>query len=160
MGNTSLDTPAGPEQWSNENGFSMIELIVVLAIVGVLLTLAIPRFGTSISFTKEAVLKENLVTMRRAIDQYYADTGQYPKSLPQLVEMRYLRDVPVDPVVERADAWILVAKGQELIEGARTNTAADRAEAKSPTLEIQEGFHDVRSGSALVARDGTKYAQW
>ena len=89
-------------------GFTLIELLVVLAIVALMLTLAVPRYFQSIDTAKEAVLVDNLRTTRETIDKYYGDTGQYPQSLEQLVEKKYLRSVPVDPVTDSTQSWIIV----------------------------------------------------
>ena len=156
----------------------MIELIVVLAIVGLLLTLVVPRFGTSISATKEAVLRENLLMVRKAIDQHYADSGQYPKSLVQLVEKRYLRDMPIDPITNRSDTWELISATSSSTEEGKTPAATPSTNATSAkdgqkqepsqdpkavnggARELPEGFRDIRSTSELIARDGSAYASW
>lgn len=88
-------------------GFTLIELLVVLGIVALLLTLAVPRFFPSVDSAKETILLDNLRNTRIVIDQFYADTGRYPESLDELVEKRYLRTLPYDPVVESNGAWII-----------------------------------------------------
>lgn len=117
-------------------GFTLVELLVVLAIIATLLALAAPRYFQHIERSKEAVLRENLATMRDAIDQYHADTGRWPESLAALVDKRYLRAVPVDPITERSDTWIEV-----------------------PPKE-GSGVQDVRSGAEGTGLDGTSYAEW
>lgn len=89
-------------------GFTLIELLVVLAIIASLLTLAVPRYFKSLDKASEAVLAENLRVTREVIDHYYGDTGQYPDSLEQLVEKQYLRALPVDPITESSQTWIIV----------------------------------------------------
>jgi general secretion pathway protein G len=89
-------------------GFTLIELLVVLAIVALLLTLAVPRYFQSIESSKETVLIENLRTTRETIDKFYADTGRYPESLDELVERKYLRALPVDPVTESTTTWLMI----------------------------------------------------
>ncbi len=91
-----------------DGGFTLIELLVVLAIMACLLTLASPRYFEGVDRAKEVVLEENLSTLRSTLDQYYADTGRYPDSLEQLVEKRYLRSLPVDPVTGSHQTWVLV----------------------------------------------------
>lgn len=123
---------------SGKRGFTLIELLVVLAIIGVLLALAAPRYFSSVDRSKEAVLRENLHRMREAIQQYYADKGKYPEKLETLATERYLREVPVDPITERADTWIVV----------------------QPPDPEQSGVFDLRSGAPGNGKDGTPYRNW
>lgn len=119
-------------------GFTLIEMLVVLAIVALLLTIATPRYFGSIDRSKEAVLKENLRVMRESIDKFYGDQGRYPMALEELVERRYLHRVPVDPITESALSWVTMsAPGAE-----RGNVA------------------DVRSGASGAGKDGSAYADW
>ncbi|MCP5277081.1 MAG: prepilin-type N-terminal cleavage/methylation domain-containing protein [Thiobacillus sp.] len=118
-------------------GFTLVELLVVLAIVATLLSLAVPRYFQHVDRSKEAVLRENLATMRDAIDQYHADVGQWPGSLDSLVERRYLRALPKDPVTESDQTWQEVAPE-----------------------DGTEGIRDVRSGAEGTALDGSPYADW
>jgi general secretion pathway protein G len=97
-------------------GFTLIELSIVLAIVGLLLTLAVPRYFHSVDNGKLSVQRQNLSTMRDAIDKFYADLGRYPDTLEELVSRKYLRAVPVDPVTEKAN-WALIAP-QDPAQGA------------------------------------------
>ena len=90
-------------------GFTLIELLVVLAIIALLLTLAVPRYFNSIDVSKEAVLIQNLDATRSAIDKFYQDTGKYPDSLSDLVNKRYLRSLPLDPITGSDATWIIVA---------------------------------------------------
>jgi general secretion pathway protein G len=90
-------------------GFTLIELMVVMAIVSLLLTIAAPRYFKSIDKSKETVLKANLAATRDALDKFYADKGKYPDTLDDLVKERYLRTVPWDPIVESNSAWTIVA---------------------------------------------------
>jgi general secretion pathway protein G len=91
------------------HGFTLIEMLIVLAILSVLLTLAVPHYFRSQDVAKERVLIENLRVVREAIDRFSADTGRYPDSLDELVEKRYVRDLPVDPILESNAAWRIVA---------------------------------------------------
>ncbi|HUF20316.1 MAG TPA: prepilin-type N-terminal cleavage/methylation domain-containing protein [Burkholderiales bacterium] len=122
----------------SSRGFTLIELLVVMAIIALLLTLALPRYFQATDRAKEAVLKENLVQMRSAIDQYYADRGRYPDSLADLVERKYLRRVPVDPISDSAQTWVTVA----------------------PESGAEGAVADVRSGAPGTALDGTAYGDW
>jgi len=119
-------------------GFTLIELLVVLALISTLLMLVAPRFTRSVDHSKEVVLRENLYLIRKAIDQYFADTGGYPNDLQALVEKKYLRRPPLDPLTGRADTWIIV-----------------------PPADGQPGgVFDVRSGAPGQADDGAPYASW
>jgi general secretion pathway protein G len=91
-----------------KRGFTLIELLVVLAIIALLLTLAVPRYFQTIDTSKVTILTENLHATRDAIDKFYGDTGRYPDSLTELVEKRYLRSMPVDPITESTSTWIIV----------------------------------------------------
>jgi general secretion pathway protein G len=94
-------------------GFTLLELLVVLAIVATLLMLSLPRYAQSVDVARERVLVENLRTTRGAIDKFYADAGRYPESLDELVERRYLRSLPMDPVLESDKSWHIVAPPSE-----------------------------------------------
>jgi len=118
-------------------GFTLIELLVVMAIIATLLSIVAPRYFTSVDRAKETVLKQNLSIMRDAIDKYFADTGKYPENLQQLVDERYIRAVPVDPVTEQP-VWIEIP----------------------PPDEEMGGVYDVRTTSDKQALDGTFYEKW
>ena len=120
------------------SGFTLIELLVVLAIIATLLTIAVPRYYSSLDKSKEAVLKENLYQLRDAIGKYYADRGKYPESLQALATDKYLRSVPLDPVTDSATTWIVVP----------------------PEDPQKGGVFDVKSGAAGKALDGTEFATW
>jgi general secretion pathway protein G len=119
-------------------GFTLIELVVVMAIIALLLSLATPRYMHSLQKSKETVLRANLTEVRDAIDKYYGDTGAYPETLDTLVERRYLRKPPLDPVTDRVDTWIVVPP----VDGAGSGVA------------------DLHSSAAGNGSDGTPYAQW
>jgi general secretion pathway protein G len=119
-------------------GFTLVELLVVMAIIATLLTLAVPRYFGSVEKSKEAVLKQNLATVRDSLDKYYADTGRYPDSLDDLVTKKYLRNIPLDPLTESASTWILI-----------------------PPVDPGKGaVYDVKSGAQGKASDGTAYGDW
>jgi general secretion pathway protein G len=94
---------------TKRSGFTLIELLVVLAIIALLLTLAVPRYFQTIDASKETILIKNLQTTRDAIDQFYGDTGKYPATLTELVDTKYLRSLPIDPITESTTTWILIA---------------------------------------------------
>ncbi|SOF00442.1 type II secretion system protein G (GspG) [Burkholderia sp. OK233] len=105
-----------PAHTRRYRGFTLIELVVVMAIIGLLLTIALPRYMHSIERGKEQVRQQNVAVMRDAIDKYYGDNGQYPETLDELVTKRYLRAVPVDPV-NGDDKWAVIASPDETKTG-------------------------------------------
>ena len=119
-------------------GFTLIELLVVLAIIALLLSVAAPRYFSSVERAKETALKQNLATLRDAVQKYHADKNRYPESLEALVTDKYLRAVPVDPVTESAQTWVFV----------------------SPPEANVTGVYDIRSGAVGTAGDGTPYESW
>jgi general secretion pathway protein G len=119
-------------------GFTLIELIVVLAIIAMLLSIAAPRYVGSLDRSKEAVLKEDLYQLRDAIAKYYGDKGRYPESLEALAAERYVRKVPVDPITDSSLTWLTVA----------------------PADSEQSGVFDVRSGAPGQASDGSAFTDW
>lgn len=119
-------------------GFTLIELMVVMTIIGILLTLAVPYYFGSLQKSREAVLRENLELMRGSLDKYYGDAGRYPDSLDDLVNKRYLRRIPKDPITESAASWISVP----------------------PQDPGQGGVYDVRSGAGGNGADGSPYMEW
>ena len=127
----------------NSRGFTLIELTVVLSIMVILAAVALSQYKNSVTFSKEAVLHQDLFRMRDAIDQYYADKGQYPSTLEALVSDGYLRKLPEDPFTKSTSSW---------------QTVAAEPDPSNPTA--QAGMSDVKSGSDLVALDGSKYADW
>ena len=118
-------------------GFTMIELLVVMAVLAVLASLVVPRYMDKVDSARETVLRHDLMDLRNAIDQFYRDQSRYPESLEELVVKRYIRAVPVDPITERTDTWVVVAPK----EGSKT-------------------VFDVKSGAAGHSRDGSDYAHW
>ncbi len=119
-------------------GFTLIELLVALAIIALLLSIVTPRYFNTVGRAEEAVLKQNLVLLRDAIDKHFADTGKYPEALDDLVAKRYLRSVPVDPITQSAETWVIV-----------------------PPADAQKGaVYDIRSGASGQGRDGRPYEKW
>jgi general secretion pathway protein G len=121
-------------------GFTLIELLVVFAIIALLLSVALPRYQTSVQRSKEAVLKQNLTTAREAIDRYRADRGRYPDGLDDLVREGYLRSLPHDPLTESSATWTIVPPRDLAAAGGRV--------------------FDLRSGASGAARDGSRYEDW
>jgi general secretion pathway protein G len=118
-------------------GFTLIELLVVMVIISTLLTIAVPRYFASVERSKEAVLRQDLRSMRDAIDKYYADNEKYPDTLAVLATARYLRSVPVDPITGSATTWTTV-----------------------PPKEGVDAVYDVKSGAPGAASDGTPFGDW
>lgn len=119
-------------------GFTLIELLVVLAIIATLLTVAVPRYFSSLENSQETALRQSLAVMREAIDHHYGDLGKYPDSLQDLVTRRYLRSIPADPITGKADTWVMVA----------------------PEDAGKGNVRDVKSGAPGNGRDGTPYESW
>ena len=133
----------------NEQGFTLLELIIVVAIIGILATIAMPKLMHTPDKAKEAVLRTDLRTFRDVIDQYYADKGKYPETLEALVEDQYLRTLPVDPMTKSADTWTTVLEEPKL-------------DAPPPESgeEGKAGIMDVHSGSDATGSDGRPYSEW
>lgn len=119
-------------------GFTLIELLVVMAIIATLLSIAAPRYFGQVDVAREKALLQSLEVMRDSIDKFRADTGKYPATLTELVEKRYLRKLPVDPITESAETWELVP----------------------PPDPSESGVWDVRSGARGSGRDGRPFAEW
>lgn len=116
-------------------GFTLIELLVVLAIVSTLLLMVAPRYLHQLDASKEAVLRDNLRAVRLVLDKFYGDMGRYPETLEELVDKKYLRSLPVDPITESTSTWKL--------------------------LPVPEGYkgavYDIRSGAQGTSSDGKRY---
>jgi general secretion pathway protein G len=127
----------------SSSGFTIIELLVVLALISILATMGMAQYRQGVVHAREAVLKTDLFDLRDAIDQYYADKGQYPGTLDSLVSDGYIRKVPVDPFTNAADTW---------------QTTPSEPDPNNPTAT--PGIYDVKSGSDGTAIDGSKYSDW
>ncbi|RKP46465.1 type II secretion system protein [Trinickia fusca] len=120
---------------STKAGFTLIELLIVLAIIALMLTLTLPEYFHSIDASKEKVLAENLRVTRDAIDKFYGDVGRYPESLQELVDRRYLRALPFDPVTDSAKTWHIVP----------------------PDEQAEGNVYDIKSGAPGKDREGKSY---
>ena len=128
--NTSRETP--------QAGFTLIEMMIVVAIISILATMAMPGFQRQLIRAKETSLRRSLFIMRDTIDQHFADHGRYPDVLQDLVDQKYIRQLPMDPFTGRADSWITI-----------------------PPEGFAEGnVYDVHSGSNKVSLDGVPYNEW
>ena len=128
---------------ARESGFTIIELMIVLSIIVILTTMGMTQYRQSVIYAREGVLKTDLFRMRDAIDQYYADKGQYPSTLDALVSDGYVRKIPEDPFTKSNSSW---------------QTVPAEPDPNNPTAEA--GVYDVKSGSDATALDGTKYSEW
>lgn len=122
----------------SSNAFTLIEMLVVMAILATLLTITLPRYFKSVDHSKEQVLRTNLNTVRDSIDKYYSDKGHYPASLEMLVVDEYIKAVPVDPITESTQTWILVS----------------HRDAR------ESGVFDLHSGASGLASDNTEFSEW
>lgn len=118
-----------------KKGFTLVELLVVMAIIGLLLAIATPRYVGTLERSKETALKQNLAVMREAISNFHTDLNRYPESLDELVEKKFLRAIPVDPVTDRSDTWI----GLPTSDG------------------TEQGLADIISGADGNSGDGVPY---
>jgi general secretion pathway protein G len=128
-----------------EKGFTLIELIIVITLIGILVGLGLPQFKNATKRTRETALKENLHTLRTLINQYLVDKGQYPQSLQTLVDEEYLYRIPVDPMTKSAETWVEIPQVltlEEMVSGA------------------MPGIMDVQSGSDDISLEGTAYNTW
>ncbi|MBV8209855.1 MAG: prepilin-type N-terminal cleavage/methylation domain-containing protein [Burkholderiaceae bacterium] len=149
-------------------GFTLIELLVVLTIVALLLTIAVPRYIDHVGRARETALRTDLKVMREAIDKFEGDQGRLPKDLDELVARRYLKAIPVDPITDKRDSWIVVSAAeldQELTASAGsgsgptvvTTTSKDGTTSNATPVE---GVADIRTGAQGKARDGTEFKDW
>ena len=120
-------------------GFTLIELMVVMAIIAVLLTIAAPRYFQHLDRAREATLRQTLAVVRDAIDKFHGDTGKYPETIDELVSKRYLRAVPLDPITDSAETWVMLPP---------------------PAANGSGKLWDLRSGAEGNGEGGTPYAEW
>ncbi len=132
-----------PGKRAGESGFTLIELMIVMTIIGLLAAIAIPSYLRSVQKAKEAVLKEDLHTIRVSIDSYTVDKEKAPQGLDDLVQAGYLKTIPIDPITSRNDTWIT----------GMSDTLTD-------INETQGGIDDVHSGAQSLSSDGTSYNTW
>ncbi|MDE1177396.1 MAG: type II secretion system protein [Edaphobacter sp.] len=139
----SAPLPAHGDRRTRESGFTLIELMIVMIIISVLAAIAVPMYVQSVRNAKEAVLKEDLRTMRAAIDAYTIDKQKAPQSLDDLVQQGYLKSMPKDPMTSRADTWV-----------------PSQDDAFMTLDQTESGITDVHSGAQGVAGDGSSYSTW
>ena len=124
-------------------GFTIIELMIVLTIMGILVAIAIPTYQKSLIRANETVLRSNLFTLRTMIDEYTYDKQKGPQTLQELVEQGYLREVPMDPITKSNQSWKIIME-----------------DALSSVSQTEPGIFDVRSGSDKKSLEGTMYSEW
>ncbi|HTO77076.1 MAG TPA: type II secretion system protein [Thermoanaerobaculia bacterium] len=137
---------------SRQSGFTLLELLVVMTIIGILAAIAVPALRDSPQRAREATLKEDLFTLRSVIDQYHGDKGVFPPDLQTLVTDGYIRKVPIDPMTKSAETWVLAM--EEAPPEDQTSSTS------TPTEPTTPGIVDIHSGSPGKALDGTSYKDW
>lgn len=147
MRSTARTTGTGDERHDagrfTDAGWTLIELVIVILLITILAGISLANYRHAVTGSQEAVMREDLFGMRDAIDQYYADKGQYPASLDALVTDGYLRRIPEDPFTKSVSTWVVVP-----------------AEPDPNNPNAETGVFDVKSGSEATAMDGTLYADW
>lgn len=127
----------------NERGFTLLELMIVMSIIGILAAIAIPSFVQNVRRAKEAVLREDLQTMRGAIESFTYDKQKAPQTGDELVQSGYLKAMPKDPITQRTDTWIF-----------------DQGSNLTTVDETQSGIDNVHSGAQQVSTEGSSYSTW
>jgi len=133
-------------------GFTLLELLIVITIIGILATVAMPQLKVLPRRASEAVLKTDLRTLRDCIDQYYGDKGRYPPALEDLVKDGYLHKLPIDPITKLAD-WVAIFEDE-------SEMASDSPPAEDDGTGTAPGVMDVRSNSDRLSLGGTPYSEW
>jgi general secretion pathway protein G len=138
-----VDSMANRKKSRHESGFTLIELMIVMLIIGILMAIAVPNYIAAVKAAKESVLKEDLHVMRNAIDAYTTDKQKAPQSLQELVDAGYLKSIPMDPMTRATDGWV-----------------ADQSDAMHSIDQTEPGIDDVHSGDQETGSDGQPYSTW
>jgi prepilin-type N-terminal cleavage/methylation domain-containing protein len=144
---------------STGRGFTLIELLVVLAVLALLLTIAAPRYVRHVERAREATLRSSLKVMRESIDKFYGDRGRWPASLEELVALEYLKGVPVDPITEKNDTWIVLSEA-EMASAQQVRSSGGTAAPADRNAKVAPGVADVHSGAEGNGEDGRPYQEW
>ncbi len=128
---------------ARRRGFTLIEIMIVLTIISILVSMAVPLYQKTLIRSKESVLRNNLFTLRTLIDEYTYDKQKAPQSLQDLVSEGYLRQIPIDPMTSSAGTWKVIME-----------------DAMASVSQTEPGLFDVRSGSDKMSLEGTPYAEW
>jgi len=131
---------------NKKTGFTLIEILIVFTLIGILVGLGLPQYRYATKRAREAVLKENLFQMRKLIDQYYADKEKYPASLQTLIDEKYFRAIPFDPMTKSSETWVAIPEIP--------------SEEEYLMTDFQPGIVDILSGSDQKGLDGTPYNTW
>jgi len=132
-----------PRMRSGKLGFTLIELMIAMAVISILVSVSVPMFNKSLVRSKETVLRQNLFAMRTVIDEFTYDKGKAPQSLDDLVQAGYLRKIPLDPMTGNDQSWNIIME-----------------DASNAVNQSEPGIFDVRSGSDKMSLEGTAYAEW
>lgn len=125
------------------SGFTLIELMIAMAVISILVSVAVPMFQKSLIRSKETVLRQNLFAMRTVIDEFTYDKGKAPQTLDEIVQAGYLRKVPMDPMTGTDQSWKIIME-----------------DASNAVNQTEPGIFDVRSGSDKTSLEGTPYSEW
>lgn len=149
-------------QWSRSScaGFTLIELMIVVSIIGILAAIAVPNYQWGVIKAKESVLREDLYNFRTTIDQFHADQGKYPDSIAELKEKKYMRDIPKDPFTKNTDSWVTVAPPPDTSPAQSGSVSLSSSSSGSSSSTPLGSVYDVHSGSNLIGTNGTPYNEW
>ncbi len=141
-------------------GFTLIELLVVLAVLALLLTIAAPRYVRNVERAREATLHSSLKVMRESIDKFYGDRGRWPASLEELVALEYLKAIPVDPITEKNDTWIVLNEAEVVAATQARYPSSASAPPQDRSAKATPGVADVHSGAEGSGEDGRPFQEW